>query len=202
MTRHRITVDPDFADTLARGQARKARGKPPQDRPPSSDRRYIRSMAASTTTLALIGAGGVVLGALVGGISGWGTAMITGHRARKDAQEMRRREAYTIFLAAIDRLDRFRLTQRNFNNVDTIEALSSLVNEILEAIHLSYAAIHLAGSKKAQDSAEEVIKSVWIIHDILLIPVDADKASQLRPAFEAFVAAGNNFVAIVWKEFN
>jgi hypothetical protein len=64
----------------------------------------IVDMATDTSMAAWIGAGGVVIGAAVGALSGWASAAISSSRARRDARDDRRLAAYAAFLGALDEI--------------------------------------------------------------------------------------------------
>ena len=164
----------------------------------------ITHMAVADTTVALIGGGAAVLGALIGGVSGWATAAATARREHKEARDERRRDAYAALIIAVDRLDR---TWRAPATLDAaaVSAMRPVTGQAVAAIQRCYVAVLLTGSRRAQEAAGLVRTSAWELHD-RLYPLSAQtqpvSGSSLNDLLDAFTADGRAFVEVTQDELN
>jgi hypothetical protein len=127
-------------------------------------------MAASATTVALIGASGVVIGAIVGALSGWASAAITSRHSRRDSRADRRRGAYSAFISAAEELT------RAFLVLDTMQDRSAApgatfrdsLAPTVASIDRAYVAVLLADSTgPARSAADQVRRQAWRILEYL-----------------------------------
>ena len=136
-------------------------------------------MTVNETALTLIGAGGVVLGALVGGLSSLGTAAVTGLLRRKEDRVRRRRGAYSDLITALDQLIRTWAAPESLD-LTTEKTMGALTSSAVIAVQQAYVAVLLTGSTRAEASAAEAHESAWAIYDRLYGP-DSYK-SKSEPA--------------------
>jgi hypothetical protein len=165
----------------------------------------IAHMATSDTTLALIGGGAAVLGAVIGGASGWATAGATARRARKDARDVRRREAYAAFITAVDQLERIWRAPAMLEEAASTRAIGPVTGQAVAAIQRCYVAVLLTGSRRAQEAAGLVRTSAWALHDRLYPPsgqLPAPGSSSLKVLVDTFTADGREFLEVAQDEIN
>jgi hypothetical protein len=165
----------------------------------------ITHMAASDTTVALIGGGAAVLGALIGGVSGWATAATTARRARREARDARRGEAYEAFIIAVDRLERTWRTPATPDDAAATRATGPLTGQAVAAVQRCYVAVLLAGSRRAQEAAGLARTSAWELYDRLYPPGGQPQAvsdPSLNDLVDAFSNDGRAFVKVAQDELN
>jgi hypothetical protein len=165
----------------------------------------ITHMAVADTTVALIGGGAAILGAVIGGVSGWATAAATARRERKEARDARRGEAYAALIIAVDRLDRTWRAPATLDDTAAASAMGPLTGQAVAAIQRCYVAVLLTGSRRAQEAAGLVRTSAWELQDRLYPPgrqTQPVSGSSLKDLLDAFTADGRAFVEIVQDELN
>jgi len=158
-------------------------------------------MATSELTLALIGTGGVVIGALVGGFSSWSTAAIISGRAQKDAQRTLRREGYASFIVSIDRLERFWRAQASSDNMEAAQ-VEPLLDQMVTEIQKAYVIVLLAGSKTARDAAQAAWHAAWATYDFSDAPEAPDITTEMATRINSFRTASYAFVQIAQNELS
>lgn len=114
---------------------------------------------SNTVTIAVIGSVGVIAGAVVGAISGWWTAHLTGRQAVKAARSNRRHEAYEAFYNCASDLDETFTASGDERMADIVEP----VNPALKALHRSLNTVTLVGTRRAFKAAEAIYTTVWKI---------------------------------------
>ena len=140
----------------------------------------IADMAASTATVAWIGAGGVIIGAAVGALSGWASAVISSSKTRKDAVAGRRRSAYADYIEALDGFLRLLLAPGALENRGAMPEFEHAFDLAVRSVDRSCVAVLLAGSKEAREAAEEMRDSRWALSEVLLVkPGDAAAVALL-----------------------
>jgi hypothetical protein len=165
----------------------------------------ITHMAVADTTVALIGGGAAVLGALIGGVSGWATAAAAVRRTRKEARDARRREAYEAFIIAVDQLDRTWRAPTTLDDAAATSAMGPLISQAVAAVQRCYVAVLLTGSRRAQEAAGLARTSAWQLQHRLYPPggqTQPVSGSSLNDLVDAFTADGRAFVNVAQDELN
>lgn len=114
---------------------------------------------SNTVTIAVIGSVGVVAGAVVGAISGWWSAHLTGRQAVKAARSNRRHEAYESFYNHAADLDETFTAIGNERLADIVEP----VNPAVKALHRSLNTVTLVGTRRAYKAAGAIYETIWDI---------------------------------------
>jgi hypothetical protein len=118
--------------------------------------------------LALIGTGGVVLGALVSGIPGVWVAQWTTSIADRHAQDQRRRQAYDTFIIALDNLETlFWKGPAPLDETAAAKLIGPQTGPAVAAIQQAYVAVLLTGSEPAREAADMARRAAWAIDDHL-----------------------------------
>jgi hypothetical protein len=159
----------------------------------------ILSMAADTSTVAWIGAGGVIVGAAVGAVSGWASAAIGSSQARRDARDDRRRAAYAAFLGALDEIlgiytllpwDKFEA------RLDNDPEFHRSFSEALGSVNRTCAGVILVGSREAHKEVEGIEGARWRAVNGLW----DRQGDDLPDAMRVFADVSANFVDLARKE--
>jgi hypothetical protein len=155
-------------------------------------------MAASGNTVAWIGAGGIIIGAAVGAISGWASAAIASSRARRDAQDDRRRAAYAAFLGALDGILSLTLTEPTETDyrLDHDPEYRKSVSHALESINRTCVDVTLVGSEKARTKVTGIEDVRWGAVGGL----DPKHRLKLHQAIKKFAHVSTNFTDLARNE--
>jgi len=144
-------------------------------------------MTTSASTVAWIGAGGVIVGAAVGAFASWITAVMISRHAAREARDDRRRAAYSAFLGALDEILALYLRPGDFGQqLDTDPALAQSVRQALSSIAHTSVAVLLAGSPKARNAVQGIDHARWEIA-AALITSDPTYRERLFPLMQQFV---------------
>jgi hypothetical protein len=139
----------------------------------------IADVITSGGTVALIGAGGIVVGAAVGAFASWVTAVVISTRAAEEARDERRRGAYGAFLRALDELLSLYLTSEDFGQqLKDDPDLAPLARQALSSIAHTSVAVLLAGSAQAGVAAKGIEDARWGLFRMLKNPDDPEGHSS------------------------
>ena len=150
---------------------------------------------SSDLALALIGAGGVIAGGVVGAVSGvWGTA-VTDRLARAE----RRRQAYERFIIAIDKFHRL--------YPDSVKAAAAPAGDVTRdanAIQDADVAVLLAGPRQARVTADEARDAALTISSDLSAGKASDPAllAKLTKQTEKFSEARDAFIKLAPRKLH
>jgi hypothetical protein len=120
----------------------------------------------SPGVVALIGVGGVIVGALVGLLSSVWTTKI----ADRHAMQEREQNAYLAFIIALDHFDELWAGPAKQYDDTTAKPLGPQTNKCAEAIQIAFAAVLLSGSKVPRQAADVARHAAWAIADRLSPP--------------------------------
>ena len=146
---------------------------------------------SNTVTIAVIGSVGVIAGAVVGAISGWWSAHLTGRQAVKAARSNRRHQAYESFYNHAADLDEAFTAIGNERLTNIVEP----VNPAIKALHRSLNTVTLVGTRRAYNAAGAIYETIWEISEMFAkdSPSDLEPLNVLRTRFHdqmsAFVGA-------------
>jgi hypothetical protein len=144
----------------------------------------ISGMTTSASTVAWIGAGGVILGAVVGALASWVTAVVTSQRAAREARDDRRRIAYSAFISALDEILALYLRPGDFGQqLANNPAFAEGIRQALSSIGHTSVAVLLAGSPRARSAVEGIDSARWAVVAALTSPATA----QVYPFMQQFV---------------
>jgi hypothetical protein len=125
----------------------------------------IVDMAADTSTVAWIGAGGVVIGAAIGALSGWASAAISSSHARRDARDNRRRAAYATFLGALDEILRIYTISSDWTQfvarLNRDPEFRDSFSQALASVNRTCVDVILAGSPRAYREVKGIEDARW-----------------------------------------
>jgi hypothetical protein len=145
---------------------------------------------SSDLALALIGAGGVIAGGVVGAVSGvWGTAV-----SDRLARAERPRQAYERFIIATDKLHRL--------CPDPDKAASAKTADVIQDSDLiqdAYVAVLLAGPRQARVTADKAREAALAIPGHLSPQVD--KAALAEP-IKTFSNARDAFIKLAPRKLH
>lgn len=122
---------------------------------------------SSDLVVALIGAGGVVLGALVSGISGLWTARLTAKFSDRHTRAQQQRQAYGEFIVALDELDRPWTDSATTEADEAARLLGPQTAQAAAAIQHAYVAVLLTGSEQGREAADTARKVAWAVYNRL-----------------------------------
>jgi hypothetical protein len=141
-------------------------------------------MTTSDSTVAWIGAGGVIIGAAVGAIASWITAAVTSRHAAMNARDDRRRAAYLAFLGALDEILALFLTAGNFEQeLDANPAFADSVRQASSSIASTSVAVLLAGSQRARNVVKGIENARWGVLGALIDPTRRENLGQFMQQF-------------------
>jgi len=150
-----------------------------------------------STSSAVIALAGAVIGALITGASSWAVA----RRARKEAEDSRRREAYAGFIIAVDELERLWNAPATLSGMASAQAMGPLTARAVAAVQRCYVAVLLTGSARAQNAASSVRNSAWALHDYLYPSGGQGTAGgSLQSLIGRITTDGRSFVQIAQGE--
>jgi hypothetical protein len=113
--------------------------------------------------LALIGAGGALLGGVVGG---WSVVWTTAAGTRQ-ARDERRRQAYAAFIVAMNQLHRLWAAPAAMSAAQAVKLLGPPTAQADEAIQQAYVTVLLAGPEGARVAADTARKAARDIYECL-----------------------------------
>jgi hypothetical protein len=153
----------------------------------------IADMTTSVATVAWIGAGGVIIGAVVGALASWVTAVVTSRRAAGEARDARRREAYGAFLGSLDEILSLYLTPEDFGRqLKEDPDFAPLARKALSSISRTSVGVILSGSEEARTAVKGIEDARWGLYAILKKPDDlAGLSSLLQQIAELQVSFGD-----------
>jgi hypothetical protein len=145
----------------------------------------IARMTTSASTVAWIGAGGVIVGAAVGAFASWITAVVTSRHAATEARDDRRRAAYSAFLGALDEILALYLGPGDFGErLDTDPTLARDVRQALSSIAHTTVAVLLSGSPEAREAVQDIDHARWGVFAALIDPA---QRGNLHPWVQQFI---------------
>src|SRR5690349_1366897 len=160
----------------------------------------IVDMLNEASTVAWIGAGGVVIGAAVGALSGWASAAIGSSRARRDARNDRRRAAYAAFLGALDEiLGIYSLSsswQEFATRLDIDPEFRESFSQALGPVNRTCVDVILVGSPRAYKAVEGIEGARWRAVNGLKDLQGHDLPNAMR----VFTSVRANFTTLARKE--
>ena len=160
-------------------------------------------MAAGAAEVALIGAGGVVVGAAVGALSGWASAAVASRSSRRGDCASRRRTAYAAFIGAAEELIRLLGASDTMKERPAPESLFGVnLGQAVGSVDRMYVAVLLDGSQEAKTAAKEVRQKSWDLYLWLRGPVEPGVNSLDRLASLAgeYAAATDAFTKLAADE--
>jgi hypothetical protein len=147
----------------------------------------IAGMTTTASTVAWIGAGGVIVGAAVGAFASWITAAVTSQHAAVEARDDRRRAAYSAFLGALDEIlalyFRYPGPDHFLQQLDTDPELAQSVRQALSSIAHASVAVLLAGSPEARNAVQGIDQARWGFAAAFIDPAQRKKLSSLITQF-------------------
>jgi hypothetical protein len=145
----------------------------------------IAGMTTSASTVAWIGAGGVIVGAAVSAFASWITTVVTSRHTATEARDDRRRAAYSAFLGALDEILALCLGPGDFGQqLDTDPVLAQGVRQALSSIAHTSVAVLLSGSPEAREAVQGIDHARWGVVAALIDPAQRGK---LYPLMQQFV---------------
>jgi hypothetical protein len=153
----------------------------------------IADMTTSVATVAWIGTGGVVVGAVVSALASWLTAVVISTRAAGEARSERRRGAYGAFLGSLDEILSLYLTPEDFGRqLKEDPDFAPLARKALSSISRTSVGVVLTGSEEARTAVKGIENARWGLYAILKKPDDlAGLSSLLQQIAELQVSFGD-----------
>ena len=151
----------------------------------------------------LSGEEATIINVAAGAALTWVGSMWGQRRSRRDARVVRRREAYTTLIMAIDHLDRTWNHPETLEDEFTSKKMGEVTAQAVREIHRGSVLILLGGSKKAKQSARKVRDTAWAFNDFINGPSKNKLVSQELGRLSAdFTEAGREFIKLAEDELS
>lgn len=142
-----------------------------------------------------------VINIAIGAGLAWGASAVNQRRVRRDALASVRREAYAMFILALDHLERAWTAPETLENEYGSWNMGQVTGQAVREIQRGYVTVILIGSKRAKDAAREARQAAWVLNDHFCGIERKDPSKpNLGTVFDDFSAASRKFVEVGEEE--